>query len=219
MPRLVEIALVLLAANCILLNTNERFTTQAAPSSFGESSLDDALQGIDNIAHGIDVGNQGLDARQFAGQFTELNHGQYEGPNRTWIDHVKRYYLPHNTSTPWKRGSSSKGKFNPGDFVPDNVSDEDIWEVIQDDNNEPDCMICLSSNSSMELVNLDCGHKFCHTCLKEWYFSGRSNGSRCPLCRRYMSVNGSYISSEFFGSEGVNTSTSEPVTPISCVIT
>lgn len=53
-----------------------------------------------------------------------------------------------------------------------------------------DCGICLGPIEKER--TLKCGHKFCHTCLHEWFKRERS----CPSCRRNNSLTSSTSENE-----------------------
>ncbi|XP_028173090.1 GATA zinc finger domain-containing protein 14-like [Ostrinia furnacalis] len=50
-----------------------------------------------------------------------------------------------------------------------------------------DCPICMDSLSSKPIASTICGHVFCMNCLK---LSIRSNGSKCPTCRKVIKKGG-----------------------------
>jgi len=48
-----------------------------------------------------------------------------------------------------------------------------------------ECPVCYGDKTSCKLV---CGHSFCNTCVKAWYF--KSEEPSCPMCRRKMYFKG-----------------------------
>lgn len=47
------------------------------------------------------------------------------------------------------------------------------------------CAICMETATLCKLV---CGHSFCHSCVKEWYF--KSEHCTCPMCRNNLYFRG-----------------------------
>ncbi|KAL0850429.1 hypothetical protein ABMA28_012235 [Loxostege sticticalis] len=52
-----------------------------------------------------------------------------------------------------------------------------------------DCPICMDSLSNKPIVSTICGHIFCMDCIK---LSIRSNGNKCPTCRKALKKNNGY---------------------------
>ena len=48
-----------------------------------------------------------------------------------------------------------------------------------------ECPVCYTDNSSCKLV---CGHEFCKSCVKTWYY--KCEEPSCPMCRRDMYFKG-----------------------------
>ncbi len=42
------------------------------------------------------------------------------------------------------------------------------------------CPICLDDTNNTKLIYLECGHKFCDICIKEWM----EIKNECPICRK-----------------------------------
>ena len=53
------------------------------------------------------------------------------------------------------------------------------------------CHICydhfLSGKTLKPAMQLECGHKFCETCIAEWFCSPNPPNTSCPMCRAEMS--------------------------------
>ena len=58
--------------------------------------------------------------------------------------------------------------------------------------NDTSCSICLNNElSEINTVQLQCGHKFCMTCIFEWLYSDKENKKycNCPFCRQPIKIN------------------------------
>ena len=47
-----------------------------------------------------------------------------------------------------------------------------------------ECPICYEHNAKCQFK---CGHSFCHSCTKSWFYKGNST---CPMCRKSMCFDG-----------------------------
>jgi hypothetical protein len=60
----------------------------------------------------------------------------------------------------------------------------DCWEVfrfdISDHHSKDLCPICI--NNIKDPAFMECGHRFCSTCLSAWLFA--KNEGSCPMCRK-----------------------------------
>lgn len=176
MSKLVLVALALAAANCVLLRDNGAIS-EAAPASDGLYN-NDPQHG--NIAH---INDASGDERPVDGSVATTAVAPAANVTLTWKETVIGHYLP---------GEGRPNRFNRCDFVPDDMSEQDIVDLINSD--EPECPICrLNTNETM--VKLDCGHEFHRACLFRWYTGDEPNHNRCPVCRKYMSINRQPISS------------------------
>lgn len=199
MSRLINIASILVAIVCTLLSSNQDFISEARPI---DSSLDQALSGLENIAQGgdiYDIGEQSSN-EDTPGQPAQPSNNLPSGSNVTatsWVEYVASFYDPRRRRS--SSASSNNSNFSRFDYVSDDVSFEDILELIAD---ESDCPICTLNKNDAELIKLDCGHKFHRACLLDWYTSGQSNYNRCPTCRTHMSINSTPISSYLLRGEG-----------------
>ena len=55
-------------------------------------------------------------------------------------------------------------------------------KYVKDENKLDKCQICLDEfNEISDIVNLDCGHVFCDTCIKTYL---KTYNNICPLCRK-----------------------------------
>lgn len=71
-----------------------------------------------------------------------------------------------------------------------------IIKILTPDNNDNtlietyECPVCLDSfSNNIDIIILECNHKFCKNCVKE---IKKNNNIRCPLCRRdqILSISG-----------------------------
>jgi len=47
---------------------------------------------------------------------------------------------------------------------------------------EQNCCICIELKETTDISQINCGHKFCRSCIMR-YISRNTNNSCCPLCR------------------------------------
>ena len=53
-------------------------------------------------------------------------------------------------------------------------------EIITIEPSDNSCSICLDENSSNNLCITNCNHKFCESCITNWFNQGKDS---CPNCR------------------------------------
>lgn len=134
------------------------------------------------------------------------------GPQSEWVRRVYGHYgeiKPTTTTTtirPVAYVAPASGRFSLDDYLPDDMSAEDIMSMIErreradqsssspvrnesgERSDEDECPICLDAGNSRDCIRLDCNHKFHRSCLERWYRESRSY--LCPICRRGMRLNG-----------------------------
>lgn len=54
---------------------------------------------------------------------------------------------------------------------------------------EMECSVCYANKANCKLV---CGHEFCRTCVKQWYYKGDGEECTCPMCRAKLYFKGMY---------------------------
>lgn len=135
-------------------------------------------------------------------------------PQSDWIRMIYGYFdeiRPTTTTTSTTtirpavamRVPSASGRFSFGDYLPDDMSVDDIMSMIErqdaspagDESAESECPICLEADVT-ESVKLDCNHSYHRGCLERWYRESRSY--RCPVCRRPMKISGTPYETTLF---------------------
>ena len=61
----------------------------------------------------------------------------------------------------------------------------------QEQKQEQVCQVCLDTTSNMTTA---CNHRFCESCLKQWYNQCNKSQFSCPMCRSHIhSLNKDYV--------------------------
>jgi hypothetical protein len=74
-------------------------------------------------------------------------------------------------------------KINKKNNIINNIYIVPLYEVLttQPYNKEEQCCICLEKFGNKTVAKLSCNHKFCESCISEWFEISVNN--KCPLCR------------------------------------
>jgi hypothetical protein len=52
-----------------------------------------------------------------------------------------------------------------------------------------ECPVCYCEQANCKLV---CGHSFCRSCVKKWYYNTSDTQACCPMCRKRLYFKGMY---------------------------
>jgi hypothetical protein len=52
-----------------------------------------------------------------------------------------------------------------------------------------ECPVCYCETANCKLI---CGHSFCKTCVKTWFYKNEQEDASCPMCRRRLYFRGMY---------------------------
>jgi len=66
------------------------------------------------------------------------------------------------------------------------------------------CPVCMENVRNCKLM---CGHSYCRSCVKEWYY--KCENPSCPICRQVFYFRGMYKTADLWGQEKYETQIQE----------
>ena len=94
--------------------------------------------------------------------------------------HIGRLYL-NNDKSIYYFGVWSRNKLKYGQYI-DKLNEKRFFvfnRVVFVNIVHDLCAICFESQQNIDYVLLSCGHSYCFTCIRTWFYTSNT----CPSCR------------------------------------